>query len=165
MKITRILARSAAVITAVAGMGLAAAGPAGASVPPGGSQTGVWRAFGNTNPTTVVAGRWRCASTRQIGVNVGAQICTVVDLTNFTSRAALIVRDNKPVEYNAAGTMQLFAIDPPPRSLGTWDCPLSGVAPGTWSVCFGNVISVGVLPTDATGEAGNGVSLGTSPPN
>lgn len=162
MRITRVLTRSAAVITAAAGVGLAAAGPAGASVPPGGGGAGTWRAFGNTNPITSSSSEWKCASSRQIGVNVVAQVCAIrsIDDPVFV-QAAVIVRNNKPVEYDAQATMDL--VDPNAGGQTfSYVCTLSGVAPDSWSVCFGTTVR-NINAVFAKGMAGNFVDLGASP--
>lgn len=162
MRITRILAGSAAAITAVAGMGLAAAGPASATLPPGGGTGGTWRAFGNTNPITSTPNdEWACASSRQIGVNVFAQVCALRSFDTADVQAAIIVRNDKPVTYDAQGSMDLVDTNVG-GSVNSYVCPLSGVAPDTWSVCFGSTLS-NPNPVFARGDAGNFVDLGTSP--
>jgi hypothetical protein len=161
MRTARVLKRSAAVIAAVAGVGLAAADPASASLPPGAGGQGTWQAFGNTNPITSSSSSWFCASSHQIGVDVTAQVCVIISRDHSVVQPAVIVRNDKPVEYDAQATMDLVAVDDGGQS-ASYVCVLSGVAAHSWSVCFGNSV-----PNNsrvfAHGTAGNSVDLGTSP--
>jgi hypothetical protein len=131
MRITPALAGSAAAITAMAGLGLASAGSAAAANVNGAS----WRAYGNTNPVLSSSADWRCGPTKQIGVNVGAQLCWIIGATNpqglQAEQGAVIVRNNKPVQYNAAASIQLTG---PVANFSA--CGTSGVAAHSWSVCF-----------------------------
>lgn len=129
MRITRALAVSAAAITAVAGAGLATASPAAAA-------TGVWRAYGNTNPITSSSSSWFCSGSQQIGVNVFAQTCVVDSAISTAAQPAIIVRNDKPVQYNASASIDLFD-NVTGEFIATYNCPLSGVALHSWSVCFG----------------------------
>jgi O-glycosyl hydrolase len=151
MRITRVLAGSAAVITAVAGVSLAAAGPAAA--------VSAWRPFGNTNPVTSSSSEWACAPSQQIAVNVVAQVCAVRGFGAV--QAAVIVRNNKPVTYNVSATMDLYDTAMK-KTLGSYGCGLSGVAANSWSVCFGSSNGFAADPVESTGFA-NSVQLHTSP--
>jgi hypothetical protein len=160
MRITRVLTGSAAVITAAAGVGLAVAGPAGASLPPGGNPLGTWRAFGGANPITASSSKWSCAVSKQIGTNVVAQVCVVESSDTISVQPAVIVRNDKPVEYDATAEMSLVE-DIQNRRTFSFDCPQSGVAPHSWSVCFGNTV-VNPFGVFADGKAGNNVDLGST---
>jgi hypothetical protein len=155
MRITRTLAGSAAVIAAVAGLGLATAGPAAAA-------SGVWRAYGNTNPITSTSGleTWKCAASHRIAVNVVAQVCGIIWPDSITVQPAVIVRNNKPVLYKASATMDLFDTETK-KDFGESDCRLSGVAAHSWSVCFGTTHTPTFDNMDSTGYADN-TFLGTS---
>ena len=157
MRITRVLAGSAAVIAAAAGVGLAVAGPASAGQPSG-DPSGTWRAFGNTVPTTASLSTWSCAPSHQIGVSVVAQVCVVISPDKLSIQPAVIVRNDKPVEYDATAFMQLVQ-DSPPGPVFGYNCPQSGVASHSWSVCFGNTVG-NFGGAFARGTAGNDVSLG-----
>jgi hypothetical protein len=159
MRISRVLTGFAAVITAAAGVSLAAAGPASAALPPGQGGAGIWRAFGNTNPVSSSSSEWHCAASEQIGVNVVAQVCVINSADDLSVQAAVIVRNNKPVEYDAQASMSLMAA----ARTFTSVCPLSGVAPDSWSVCFGPTVG-NTSPVFAKGSAGDLVDLGTTPP-
>jgi hypothetical protein len=159
MRITQALTRSAAVIIAVAGVGLAVAGPASASVPPGGNPLGTWHAFGNTNPISSSSSRWVCGITTQIGINVDAQVCVVESSDTISVQPAVIVRNDKPIEYNATAEMTLKETGIQNPRTFTYDCPQSGVASRSWSVCFGNTVR-NPAEVFASGRAGNDVSLG-----
>src|ERR1700744_183938 len=106
MRITRVLAGSAAVIAAAAGAGLAVAGPASAGQLTG-DLSGTWRAFGGTNPITASPSTWSCAPSHQIGVSVVAQVCLVISSDELSIQPAVIVRNDKPVEYDATASMEL----------------------------------------------------------
>jgi hypothetical protein len=163
MKITRVLTGSAAVITAAAGVGLAIAGPASASLPPGGNPLGTWRAFGGTNPITASSSRWSCGVTKKIGTNVVAQVCVVEASDTISVQPAVIVRNDKPVEYIATAEMTLEEMGIQNAPTFTYECPQSGVASHSWSVCFGNTVK---NPFDvmAFATAGNNVDLGGTDP-
>ncbi|XVV02166.1 hypothetical protein ACQPW3_33040 [Actinosynnema sp. CA-248983] len=111
------------------GLGLAGAGSAAAD-------TGVWRAYGNTNPITSSTSTWRCSGSKTIATDVSAQVCAVRSRSGVYVQTAVIVRNNASSLYitEAIATMYngSYAL------LGTWSCPPSGVAANSWSVCFGS---------------------------
>jgi hypothetical protein len=121
---------------------------------------GTWRAFGGTNPILFSSSIWTCAASKQIGTNVVAQVCVVQSPDSFSVQPAVIVRNDKPVEYDATAAMSL-SVETPSGSTFGYDCPQSGVAPHSWSVCFGNTIT-NPLGVAAEGEAGNNVDLGAT---
>ena len=162
MRIIRVLAGSAAVIAAAAGVGLAAAGPASASLPPGGGAlAGSWRAFGGNNPIATSSSTWLCESSVPIGVNVVAQVCVVSAADDSSVQPAVIVRNNKATEYDAQASMSMVATNP--GKSASYICSPSGVAPNSWSVCFGASVS-NVGRAFVRGTAGNSVNLGQTPP-
>ncbi|UUU22269.1 hypothetical protein [Streptomyces sp. DSM 40750] len=151
MRITRTAAASMAAITTAMGLSLATAGPAAAADP------GTWVRYGNTNPITSSSSTWRCAPTKIITTNVGAQVCAVRTESRLDVQGAVIVRNNKSIDFDARATIDLFGT----YSLGRWECPIDEVKPNSWSVCFGHterhngaVDSLGTL---------NGGTIGVSP--
>jgi hypothetical protein len=129
MRIPRVVAGFTAIVTAVVGLCLATGGPAAASA-------GSWRAYGNTNPVTSSASNWSCGYTVPITSDVLAEACAIRSQNGLSQQAAMIVRNNRSSLYGVAATVKLeyYVGDP---VYGTWDCPSSGVAANSWSVCFG----------------------------
>ena len=128
MRIRRAIVGLTTVMAAVLGLSLATADPAAAA------GAGVWRAYGNTNPITSSSSTWRCGSTEALATNVGAQVCAIRARDGVTVQVALIVRNNRSSLYAVEGHVDMYT------ETGfddLWSCPLSGVAPNSWSVCFG----------------------------
>jgi hypothetical protein len=154
MRIPRAVAGLAAVIAAVLGLNLAAAGSAAAAVS---WETGSWHPYGNTNPISSSSSTWNCDVTVSIGDNVGGQICAVRSASGNSVQAAVLVRNNRSSSASVWARMELFA---GPTRLGGWNCATSGVAPHSWSVCFGR--SLTRSSTAFSYGSANGVLLGVS---
>jgi hypothetical protein len=146
-------AGSTAIVTAALGLSLATAGSASAA------ETGSWRAYGNTNPITSSSATWRCASTKALATDVGAQVCAIRSSTGASVQAAVIVRNNRSSLYSVGAAMDLY--NSSGTKLGAWVCSSSGVGANSWSVCFGRTLSHSGS-VDSVGVA-NGVNLGLSP--
>ena len=153
MRVTRVIAGLAAIITGVLGLSLATAGPAAAT------EAGSWRAYGNINPITSSPATWKCAATQPIGTNVGAQVCAIRSLGGGAVQAAVIVRNNRSSLYSVTAAMDLY--NSSGTYLGDWLCPSSGVGANSWSVCFGRTLAMSSL-VNSEGFA-NGTYLGISP--
>ena len=151
MRVTRMVAGSTTIITAVLGLSLATAGPAAAA-------EGSWRPYGNTNPITSSPATWRCASTEEIATNVAAQVCAVRSEGGGAVQGAVIVRNNRSSSYRVQAEMYLYNSS---GQLGYWECSSSGVGANSWSVCFGRTISQN--GSVYSPGAANGENLGTSP--
>jgi len=145
---SRVLAGLATVV-AVVGLSLAVAGPAAAD-------TGVWRAYGNKNPITSSWSTWTCAPSVRIETNVAAQVCVVRSVSGASVQAAVIVRDNQAGLFATNARASLF--NQADAVLYAADCPRSGVAADSWSVCFGETIAHG--NSVHAGGLANGRSLG-----
>ncbi len=152
MRCARMVTGSTAIITAVAGLSLATAGPAAAA------DSGTWRAYGNTNPITSSTSTWRCAATKTIATSVAAQVCAIRSSGGGSVQAAVIVRNNRSALYSVKASMDLYTSS---ARLGSWVCSSSGVGPNSWSVCFGRTMSQSAA-VDSSGAA-NSVGLGISP--
>lgn len=153
MRVARSVAGLAAAITAVLGTGVATAGSAVAT------ESGVWRAYGNVNPITDSTSTWRCTSTKAIATNVGAQVCAIRSASGSSVQAAVIVRNNGSGLYAATARMDLVNSYSVYR--GDWECPSSGVAANSWSVCFGRTLTE-INGVNSAGSA-SGTALGVSP--
>lgn len=138
-----------ATVAAVVGLGLAVAGPAVAD-------TGVWRAYGNKNPITSSKSTWTCAPSVGIATNVGAQVCVVRSASGASVQAAVIVRNNQAGIFSTNARASLF--NHMDAVLYAADCPRSGVAADSWSVCYGRTIAHG--DSVHAGGLANGRSLG-----
>lgn len=148
-----MVAGSTTIITAALGLSLATAGPAAAT------ESGSWRAYGNTNPITSSSSTWHCASTKAIATDVGAQVCAIRSSGGGAVQAAVIVRNNRSSLYSVQAAMDLYTSSG--TYLGDWVCSSSGVGANSWSVCFGRTISQS-SSVNSVGAA-NGVDLGISP--
>jgi hypothetical protein len=102
--------------------------------------TAGWMPYGNTNPITSSSASWRCNSTKSIGTNVGAQVCTVRSATEGV-RGAIIVRNNNNSLYSVSASMTVYYDHDGFR--GNWSCSSSGVGANSWSVCFGTYFAPG----------------------
>jgi hypothetical protein len=154
MRVTRVVTRLTAVITAVLGLALATAGPAAAV-----TEDGVWHPYGNTNPITSSSSLWHCASSKPVDTNVVAQVCAVRAPGGPFVQAAVIVRNNRSDLYAAMGEMDLYISGG--TKLGFWVCPLSGVGANSWSVCFGRTLTTS-SSVNSSGVV-NYTQLGVSP--
>ncbi|MGN9758214.1 hypothetical protein [Streptomyces sp. SD31] len=125
---------------------------------PASAATGSWRAYGNTNPITSSSSTWRCAGTKALATDVGAQVCAVRSASGASVQGAVIVRNNRSSLYSVAAAMDLYNSS---GKLGEWVCSSSGVGANSWSVCFGQTLSQSGS-VDSVGIA-NGVNLGISP--
>lgn len=123
------------------------------------TETGTWRAYGNTNPITSSPSTWHCASSQTVATNVSAQVCVVRSASGDAVQAAVVVRNNRSSLYATTASMNLFSYSG--LYLGDWACSSSGVGANSWSVCFGNTFTWGTLVNSA-GYA-NDVGLGMSP--
>ncbi len=152
MRVTQVVAGAAAVITAALGLGLATAGPGAAT------ESGSWRAYGNTNPITSSTSTWHCASSRTVATNVVAQVCAVRAPGGGAVQAAVIVRNNRSSLYSVEAGMDLYTSSGTYQ--GDWLCQSSGVGANSWSVCFGRTLPQS-SPVNSAGFA-NSTSLGVS---
>jgi hypothetical protein len=162
VNIKMLAASVVTVVTAVLGVGLAAAGPAAAA-------TGSWVAYGNKNPITTSESTWKCAATQPVTADgkVGAQVCAIRSADKNAVQAAVIVRNNRSSLYGveAAADLSRFAFVGGDVNAGfydRWTCSRSGVAANSWSVCFGESVPKQPWTWDARGGA-NGIDLGVSP--
>jgi len=121
--------------------------------------TAGWVSYGSTNPITSSSARWRCNSTKAIGTNVGAQVCTVRSADGKGVQGAVIVRNNNSYVYDTSATMLVYYDYGNLR--GSWSCPSSGVAANSWSVCFGSTFA-GYNNNYSTEGTANNVPLGTT---
>jgi hypothetical protein len=127
----RLAVAVTAVIIAVAGLVLVTAGPAAAA-------RGRWKSYGNTNPISSSPSTWSCGRTRDIefgDYSVVAQSCAIRTPDGTGVQVAIIVRNNRSSLYGVAA--QVTMNDSYEVRLGVWGCATSGVAPDSWSVCFG----------------------------
>jgi hypothetical protein len=138
MRVTRVVTRLTAVITAVLGLTLVTAGAAAAAT----ESVGVWHPYGNTNPITSSSSTWRCDTSTTVDTNVLAQVCAIRTPDGSFVQAAVIVRNNRSSLYAADAGMDLLTSGG--TLMGDWGCPLSGVGAHSWSVCFGET-----LPTNS----------------
>ncbi|MFI5490296.1 hypothetical protein ACIBXA_30745 [Micromonospora echinaurantiaca] len=133
MRVARVIAGLTTVTTAALGLSLVtAAGPAAAA------ERGAWRAYGNTNPITSSSSTWKCGVTGTVATNVVAQACAIRSVGGQYAQGAVIVRNNRSSLYSAAANTDLRNQDG--LFLGEWECPSSGIAANSWSVCFGQTI-------------------------
>lgn len=112
------------------------------------------------NPITSSPSTWKCNDTRVVDTNVVAQVCAVRSESGTSTQAAVIVRNNRSSTYSLSASTSLYVAGE--GLLATWDCPRSGVAKNSWSVCFGRTIGESYLLVYAKGYAG-GAELGLSP--
>lgn len=138
--VTRLLAASAAVGTAVSGLLLATAGPAAAA-------TGTWVPYGDNNLITTSSSRWVCAVRTQNGTGPGVQ-------------GAVIVRNDRSSLFRVEAAVDLSLL--PGGFIDRWTCSRSGVGADSWSVCFSETLSFPTRDLTARGGA-DGVNLGVSP--
>jgi len=110
-----------------------------------------WMPYGNTNPITSSSASWRCASTKPIATNVGAQVCTVRGSQGV--RGAIIVRNNTNSLYSVSANMTVYYDHGSTR--GNWSCSSSGVGANSWSVCFGTYFAPGFNQYYTKGYANN----------
>jgi hypothetical protein len=123
----RLIAGSAAIVTTVLGLILATAGPAAAADFPG-----RWQSY-TTSPITGPS-TWKCSYSDPFDTNMLAQFCVVRTQNGSGVQGAMIVRNNRDTLYGAQVAIKLQ------DNLfiwGQWVCPRSGIAPHTWSVCYG----------------------------
>ena len=120
----------AAVVTAVVGLSLVAAVPASATE----EERGRWVPYPTTSP---IAGpsTWHCSRNIPVETQVLVQVCAIRSADQQSAQGAVIVRNNRSGLYGAAVALMLEG-DEGPIDI-RWTCPQSGVAAGTWSVCFG----------------------------
>ncbi|RJL35551.1 hypothetical protein [Bailinhaonella thermotolerans] len=146
---------------ALAGMAAPARSDTASASRPGASAAadGAWRAYGNVNPITSSTSTWGCAASKAIAVDVVAQVCAVRAQHGGAVQGAVIVRNNRSTRYDTAAGSELFTYGE--YREGYWVCPVSGVAPHSWSVCFGTTLPLSVL-THARGWAAY-TDLETSP--
>ena len=119
--------------------------------------TAGWVSYGSTNPITSSSASWRCNSTKALGTNVGAQVCTVRSASGTGVQGAIIVRNNNSYVYNTSATMRVYYDYGGLR--GSWYCSSSGVAANSWSVCFGSTFAASSYKYSTDGTANN-VPLG-----
>lgn len=128
----RVLAGLVTMVTVALGLSLAVAGPAAAD-------TGTWKPYGNTNPITSSPSTWSCSSTKTLAPNVGAQVCVIRSPSGVSVQGAIIVRNNRSSLFETDASVRLTGY-PSGDALGVWDCPRSGVAKNSWSVCYGDTL-------------------------
>jgi hypothetical protein len=125
MRLKKVTTYAVAVVTAVFGFSVVNAGPAAAD-------PGVWRSY-KTSPTSAVYADWNCATTTPIETGVEAQACLIRSLyTGIDVQGAVIVHNRRGTLYPAEAAFtsnQFGAIQ--------YVCSRSGVAPNSWSVCYG----------------------------
>jgi hypothetical protein len=110
------------------------------TVSPASAAAGSWKAYGNTNPITSSPHKWVCAGSKSIATDVLAQVCVIRSSSGGSVQGAVIVRNNRSSGFSTTATVDLWTRDR--GQLGIWDCPSSGVALNSWSVCFGRSQSV-----------------------
>lgn len=157
MRFARMVAGSTALITAALGLSVATAGPASAAA------YGSWHHYGNTNPITSSSSTWRCGSSTNLSsVSVG-QICAIRSSSGTSAQAALIIRNNATYTiWHGGGWFKLRNLSG--TTAGEWDCasPEEGIAPKSWSVCFGETLSPKLEMVRTRGGVG-GLTLEASP--
>ena len=151
MKAKRMIA-ALATTAAVLGLGVATAAPASAA-------TGTWVPYGNDNPIIGSPATWKCAGSKAIATDVLAQVCAIRSKGGGSVQGAVIVRNNRSGLFSTTAEMDLLDVNSG-SELGMWSCASSGVAPNSWSVCFGKTIAWGQTVNSA-GWA-KGVYLGIS---
>lgn len=153
MRLKRWAAGATTVVTAVLGLNVIATGPAQAAL------EGVWRPYGNKNPISTSESTWRCHSTKTVVTNVLAQVCAVRTPGGEGVQAAVIVRNNRSGLYSISAWADLVTAPASGgETIAAWECPSSGVAANSWSVCFG-ATERERDPVSSHGVAG-GVDLG-----
>ncbi|MEU0884014.1 hypothetical protein ABZ345_35920 [Lentzea sp. NPDC005914] len=148
--------RTIAVTAALLGLTAVMVSPASAV------SAGSWKAYGNTNPITSSPHNWVCASSQAVTTNVVAQVCTIRSSGGGSAQGAVIVRNNRAGLYSTTATVDLWTEGR--GQIDIWECPSSGVAANSWSVCFGR--SQSVPSTDLANSFGSAGSkyLGVSGP-
>jgi hypothetical protein len=153
VNVKRAVAGLTAVVTAVLGLSLVTAGPAAAA-------TGVWRAYGNTNPITSSPSTWRCGVTTPLDTNVSAQPCAIRASGGLAVQVAVIVRNSRSSLYAVEAAVELW--DYTANEIrGRWVCARSGVGAHSWSVCFGTTVPY-EYPVVVGAAGANGTQLGRS---
>lgn len=145
-----------AVVTAVVGLTVTTAVPAAAEVIP---ERGRWVAHGEIDPVRGPS-VWRCTGPVAFDTGVTARVCAIRTPDGTRVQGAVVIRNNRPGLYGAEVAFRLRTY------IGLfkwrWSCPRSGVASGTWSVCYGRTFPF--EPDVWVYEAGaNGQSLPESP--
>ena len=77
--------------------------------------------------------------------DVIAQACAVKSATLTAAQVALIVRNNWSSLFGVSTAQELWMANTYGEMLfrlGAWNCPYSGVAAHSWSVCFGQTKSI-----------------------
>jgi hypothetical protein len=133
MRVSRLVAGLAATVTAVLGLSLVTAGPAAAA-------SGVWHAYGNTNPITTSSSVWACGPTSTVESNVLAQLCAVMTPDGEYFQSAVVVRNNRSSLYGVevAAVLADYIYE---NVMDNSSCARSGVAANSWSVCYGKTVA------------------------
>ena len=100
--------------------------------------TAGWVSYGSTNPITSSSSSWKCGTTKPVTTDgqVLSQVCTVRSPTGQSVRGAVIVRNNKTSLFTTIAGMVVY-YSYPGAFRDNSDCSESGIAPNSWSVCFG----------------------------
>lgn len=109
--------------------------------------TGSWTPYGSKNPIKSSKSNWECAKTQPIDFNVGSQVCTVRTANAQFVQGAVIVQNKNNYLYsaNASVTVVINGYDK------TWNCKKSGIGANSWSVCFGETVSLNNNPVYSYG--------------
>jgi hypothetical protein len=137
MNVKRLASWLAAIVVSVAGLGLATAGPAAAEDIV--QEPGRWVAYGKTTPIRPPS-TWSCNDNVPFDSYVLAQVCAIRTADEKFVQAAVIIRNNRSTLYGVEVAMRLRPDIPGVEFKFRWVCPRSGVASGTWSVCFGRTL-------------------------
>lgn len=131
MKLKRLAASAMVVATGVVGLSVVSAGPAAAAA-------GVWRAYGDTNPSTIGTSTWSCADPTTITPGVLAWACAIRSRDRVHVQVAVVVRNTQPSLYAAEATVAMAGVAG--KALGEWECSNSGVGANSWSACYGETL-------------------------
>jgi hypothetical protein len=160
MSLKRSAVSLLAVVTVALGLGLVVASPAAAA-------RGGWQPYQpGVNPIGSSSWTWVCGDTGEVTTDVLAQVCAIRQYTSPTVvstrvRVGVIVRNNRDVLYGAeaAGDLSVWTTG---AFIDRWICSRSGVAPHTWSVCFGSWINNDANQKVVARGGVNGVNLAMS---
>lgn len=133
-KTRRLVVGLAATMAAVVGLSLASAGPAAAD---GTVLPGSWVAYGTKNPITSSSSTWKCGATKSVAPSVLAQTCAIRSSSGSNVQGAVIVRNNNKTTFNTDAFVSLYDFDSN-LWLDSWYCSPQDLAPGGWTVCFGD---------------------------
>jgi hypothetical protein len=124
---------------------------------------GTWVPYGNDNPIDGSPSKWVCAASRAVTSEVVAQVCAIRSNggRGGAVQGAVIVRNNRDVGFSAYADVDV-ADAASNVQLGVWSCGSSGLAPNSWSVCFGKTFAWPVDSKVNSQGYAKGVWLGQS---